>query len=116
MPPLLSLIREFNDFDKHRLLSLTMQHVMGGNFGFITPMIGKPTFHYLKTPIVNGVEFFYFTLTPPQPDVQYDCQASFAISVSHAQGPSGTHTSEILYFLDVLIKEVRQVVDFQIRV
>jgi hypothetical protein len=46
------------------------------------------------------------------PNVSYDYDPAFEITISHHQGPSGEHVSSLKYILEVLIAEVKDVVRF----
>jgi len=62
-------------------------------------------------PIERGTEFAFFTIDPPQPDVDYEYEVTFVISISHSLGPSGRAWSELGYLLKLLTAEVTRIVD-----
>ena len=114
LPPLLSLVSHFDNTDKHRLLNLASEHLVGGKFRLKTAM---PTLtpYFLKTPINSGTEaVMFFEVDPPNLDVDYDYEPSFDITVSHPQGPSGAHVSLLKYILEILIAEVKAVVNLAV--
>jgi hypothetical protein len=115
LPPLLRILADFDNIDKHRLLNLVIANVSQGKFSFTPPrdqlIFVPPTIEYLIGAIESGAEFAWFTLNPPQRDVHYNYEATFVISVAHAAGPSGRVWGELGYILEVLIAEVRRIID-----
>jgi hypothetical protein len=57
----------------------------------------------------------FFDAHPPGPQIDYDYEPSFEITVSHPQGPSGGHVSILKYILELLIAEVNDVVSLVVR-
>ena len=111
-PPLLRILSEFSNSDKHRTLNVALQHASHGRFKFLSPLMGSvPTLHYLRTPIHSGPEFVFFTLDPPKRDVNYKYDGAIAISVTHSPGPSGNTVSGLQDLLECLIAEVRRIIN-----
>lgn len=114
LPPLLALLSEFDNSDKHRLLHVAFANVGSGKFSFTTvglAPIMPSSFGYHPGPIESGAEFAWFTMEPPKRDVDYHYEATFVVSVAHAAGPSGRTVGELGYLLEILIAEVRRIVD-----
>jgi len=118
LPPLLWLLGEFDNIDKHRLLNVVVANMGEGKFSFEAssrivvpaPVIpARVSFHV--GPIESGTECAYFTLRTPQPDVNYKYELTFVISVGHSVGPSKRKFGELAHILDILITEVKTVVD-----
>jgi hypothetical protein len=111
-PPVLRLLNELDNSNKHRMLNLAVQHLSEGKITFRSPLIdGVPTIHFLRTPIYSGVEFAFFTLNPPQRDVKFDFQGSLTISISHSPGPDGGTVSSLHDLLAVLVREVGGIIN-----
>jgi hypothetical protein len=114
LPPLLGILSEFDDFDKHRLLNVVFANVAHGKFSFTgvgqQPIIPS-AFGYHPGTVESGAEFAWFTMQPPKRDVDYKYEATFVVSVTHSAGPSGRTTGELGYVLEILIAEVRRIVD-----
>jgi hypothetical protein len=115
LPPLLALLSEFDNVDKHRLLNVVVNNVSGGKFSI--PLTGEmgifvpPDIGYYSGPIKSGTEFAYFILTPPKRDVHYEYKATFVVSIAHSAGPSGRTFGELAYLLEIIITEVRRIVE-----
>lgn len=92
LPPLLSVLRDLDDADKHRLLSVVVFRNTKGRFSFsATPhMPTVPTgLGYYRGPIQEGVEIAWFTINPPDPNVEYECENVFVVAIGHAEAPTG---------------------------
>jgi hypothetical protein len=112
LPPLLSLLRDLDDFDKHRLLNIVVSQVGEGEFNFhLPPGSGRPAVGFRKEGLGRGAELAWFTIDPPQLDVQYDHKAFIVITVGHVPGPSGDGRTEAPLVMKHLTAEVRQVID-----
>ena len=116
LPPLLSLLSEFDNIDKHRLLNVVVNNVSGGKFSFtISPMdrrvFIKPEIGFHAGPVISGTEFAHFILTPPDRNVSYKYEATFVVSMAHPAGPSGRILGELGYLLEIIIAEVRRIVE-----
>lgn len=118
LPPLLRLLADFDNADKHRLLNVVIANVAGGRFSFTTPsdqaIFIPPHVGFHFGPIKSGAEFARFTLHPPKRDIDYRYQADFVISIAHAAGPNGRTSSELGYVLEVMIAEVKRIVESMI--
>jgi hypothetical protein len=115
LPPLLRLLADFDNIDKHRLLNVVIANVSGGKFSFRPNddqrIFIPPTIEFLGGPVESGAEFAWFTINPPERDMDYDDKASFVISIAHAAGPSGRTFGELGYILEILITEVKRIVE-----
>ncbi|GEM_PF-1475439 len=112
LPPLLGLLRDFNDVDKHRLLKVAIaQHVKGNLTCFLTNP--KPAIHigYKPGPVEDGAEIAWFTVDPPSLDVEFKHSAAVAICIDHATGPTGITSTEVGGIMEFLTSEVRVVID-----
>src|SRR6185437_8389983 len=110
-PPLLALLRDFDDWDKHRIIKIAFCQKLNTKAN-----IHHPSWHFVQTvgdfsgEIQNGADIFAFTIQPPTLDVNYDYEAAFSVSVSHDAGPTGIRMTEIRTLLDLLLKEVEAVI------
>lgn len=114
LPPLLSLLRDFNNLDKHRLLNVVIANVQQGHIRLEYPgedaYIPFVEFGCNLGAIENGAEIAYALVSPPKLGMDYKYKASIVISIGHAAGPSGRTLGELVYILDILIEEVRDVI------
>jgi hypothetical protein len=111
-PPLLSLLNEFDNSDKHRKLNVALAHVMGGEIKFTPPLrYAKATPYWLKTPIQGDSEVMFFNLFPPQPDVRYEYDLALYVTISHVPSPSGRHVSILEDVFMALVLEIKRLIN-----
>jgi len=123
LPPLLAILRDFNNVDKHRLLRLVYSAVSLRDIGFCGPSanIGArcqfcPNTGELK----DGAEIAAFVFERPTPDMQYD-RIIFDVILALWHGkrdPSDSvfhERSDIVSLLQVLTDEVKTVVDIVLK-
>ena len=117
LPPLLAVLRDLNNIDKHRMLRLAFSSVAKGNIGFKgDAQIGGNW--QCVTPsgeITDGAEIFAFVCDRPAPGMEYDRHIfDMIIAVWHKKrdpaGPEWTEHSEVSALLVALTKEVRTVI------
>jgi hypothetical protein len=112
LPPLLGLLRDFDNSDKHRLLKITSSWQYKG-----AAQIKVPDGHLLKSissfpdEIQNRADILAFTVEPPSVELKYKYQASFAVGISHNPGPTGVDTTAVKTLLELLSAEVRTVIE-----
>jgi len=112
LPPLLALLRDLDDFDKHRLLNVVISQVGEGEFNFrLPPGSGRPIVDFRKEGLERGAELSWFTIHPPQTNVQYDHKAAIVITIGHIPGPSGNGRTEAPLVIHYLTTEVRKVIE-----
>ena len=111
LPLLLPVLRELDNADKHRTLTLALNHVAGFRIQFDPPLLtGMPKFNLLGTAVYSGAEVVFFFLDPPDLNVSYQCYMEFAVTVAHAPGSTGKHVSVLDHLLTGLIAEVKSIV------
>jgi hypothetical protein len=123
IPPLLSILRDFNNADKHRLLQLAYSAVSFGNIGFVGP-------HYLVgtecQPILNfgelkdGAEIAAFVFESPTPNMKYDrIVFDVVIALFHGKkSPSDSvfnERTDFVSLLQILEEEVKTVVEIVLK-
>lgn len=112
LPPLLGLLRDFDDADKHRLLAIA-----GSRPHDSKVQIQCPTGHmlqsltYLSAEIQNSADICAFTIEPPSLEVGYKYQGSVSVAVSHAPGPTGVRATAVRSLVDLLFNEVRTIIE-----
>ncbi len=114
LPPVLSVLRDLNNSDKHRLVNLTMGVITEGQFH------NMRNFHVEKGQPVklvahvgsvkDGTELASITLDRATPNVEYDFFANIAVAVRHATGPKGQSLSGVTDLLKILRTEIENVV------
>lgn len=112
LPPLLGLLRDLDDFDKHRLLNIVTAQVGEGEFNFqLPPGSGKPVVDFRREGLELGSEIAWFTIDPPQPNMDFKHQAAIVIGIGHVPGPSGNGRTEAPVVIHSLTNEVKNVIE-----
>lgn len=118
LPSLLTIVRDFSNTDKHRLLHLAYSAVSTGNIGFCGPSadIG-PRCQFVANhgELKDGAEIAAFVFERPTPDMQYDRTIfDMIIALSHGKrnlsDPAFCERSEFIALLGALIEEVKTVI------
>src|ERR1700733_2348468 len=82
MPPQLAILSGLDNSDKHRLLSVTFNHLMGGKITFVPPRpANDPPILWIKTAVSDGTPVAFFEMNPPQ-HVSYKYDVSFCVTVA----------------------------------
>lgn len=118
LPPLLAILRDFSNADKHRLLHLAYSAVSTGNIGFCGPSSsvgGKCHFVANTGELENGAEIAAFLFDRPTPDMQYDRNIfDIIIALRHGKrnlsDPAFCERSEFIALLRALTEEVKTVI------
>jgi hypothetical protein len=112
-PPLLALLRDLDDFDKHRLLTLTLTsptEILFKEVVWYTPG-NQPSITGRDGAIEDGTEVAVLSFRYPEPNVKIDFSTTFTVAISHAPGPKGHTRSDAWYLLkDLLRPEVEEVI------
>lgn len=110
-PPLLAVLRDFDDADKHRLIKVALERPIDITFKNVVARPEDVRFDTNHGSVVDGYELGSITVNRPIPNLQFDCSASLSICVEHAPGPEGQERRGIeALVLEDLIPEVREVV------
>lgn len=118
LPPLLSVLRDLNNSDKHKLLRLAYGAVYTGSIGFTGDVpedgrIWREVRH--SGEVKDGTEIFAMVCTHPSPDMHYD-RTIFQIIVvmGHRKrdpfGHEGSDRTEFAALLTHMMTEVREVI------
>lgn len=112
LPPLLSVLRDFNNSDKHRLLNIAIAIPVKGEFNNIRNLIPDQIVRIEAhaSSVQNGTEIASITLDRPTPNVQYDFCADLTITVKHAHGPTGRELVQVTHVLALMRDEVEHVI------
>jgi hypothetical protein len=113
LPPLLSLIRDFDNMDKHKLLTLAVSTIAQGNLGFKGPDV--PPDRIVKFTawehLEDGAEIAAFSFDRPTPNMEYDrVELDAVLALSHKKGPGGHSRTDFSALLNRLIAEVHTVI------
>jgi hypothetical protein len=119
LPPLLSVLRELNNADKHKLLRLAFNAVIQGDLGFagtLSTATGAVQFIPNYGEIKDGTEIAAIAFDRPQPDMKYDrIELCMIVAIGHAKrdptGPAGSDRTDFSALLSLLIAEVKAVVN-----
>jgi tetratricopeptide (TPR) repeat protein len=100
VPPLLAILRDFNDSDKHRLLHVLINATPQGQFrniGHVPEGVNISVEIYQPSSgIEDKAEIAAIIFSEPTPDVNYQLMADFVIAMSHAPNPgTGVPWSDI---------------------
>jgi hypothetical protein len=118
LPPLLSILRDLNNTDKHKLLRLAYGTLATGNIGFVgdqsqdgrvwkvIPYSGE---------IEDGTEVLAMVCDRSAPNMKYDRTIfDVIVAIWHGKrdpsGPEGSDRSDFASLLNLLITDVRQVI------
>jgi hypothetical protein len=107
LPPLLGLLRDFDDADKHRLLNVVIANVTEGKLRILSDTNAAIKFagHHIGG-LEDGTEIMSFTVDPPDPKLQYYSEAAIVVSIVHPETPQGRNYTELAAILDFLREEV----------
>jgi hypothetical protein len=112
LPPLLAVLRDLDDADKHRLLQLAVSKLSQWKFvnvrGLAPDQAKTIVFHVGD--VEDGTEIAAIALDRPTPDVSYQYEGVLVIALCNAIGPPEVSRTEISALLHALDAEVREVV------
>jgi hypothetical protein len=119
IPAPLSILRDLENTDKHKLLRLAYAAINQGDLGFIGPENPEPgEVQIVAHPgeIKDGTEIAAFVFSRPQPDMKYDrINLEMVVALWHGKldpsAPPWTDRSDFSALLKVLADEVRAVID-----
>lgn len=122
LPPLLGILRDLSNRDKHKLLSLALQGVVaaeiGMDFSHTNPPIMQGDFAFVPAKsgeIEDGTEIGAMTFTRPTPNMRFDkTLIHVVIAVRHSKREPPTASSydwtDFKPLLNFLSAEVRQII------
>jgi len=122
LPPLLGILRDFSNRDKHKLLSLAIQNVVGAQLGMdfsnANPPITQGDFEFIPASsgeVEDGTEIGAMTFKSPTPNMRFDKTiVHIVMAMRHRKRDPATSTSyELTDFqplLNFLSAEVRQII------
>ncbi len=116
--PLLSILRDFDDINKHRLLMIAFSAVARGNIGFVGPsenMNKASQFIANAGELKDGAEIAAFVFDSPAPDMKFDRRIfdmilAFPIRSLNSSSPFENRL-DFTAFLRLLFDEVKDVID-----
>jgi hypothetical protein len=114
LPPLLAVLRDFDDLDKHRLLHMAFAQPFQGEFQWIDYKVepGESIEAYFHLgEVIDGTEIAAVTVKRPTPNMDYKLRADLSITLPHARGPLGNDRSAVSFLFDELSTEVHRVID-----
>lgn len=111
LPPLLGLLGELDDIDKHRLLQVVIGAFKKASFGYSNLPPGTAiTWRIRSKPPEDGAEIAAIIFGTPQPDVKGNFVGDWIIIVPHRPGMNKAPGTEIIDLLHMLRDEVKAVV------
>jgi len=110
-PPLLGLLRDFDNSDKHRLLNVVMAQLFEGKFSFypVEPNFGVPvrdSFGARLGGVEDGAELAWFIMDPPQFNIKYTYELTIVIAIRHPPGRSKRGFTQLVPLLRFIREEV----------
>ena len=114
MPPLLSILRDFDDTDKHRLLNVVVSAQFEGelrNLSYPIPPGQSISVYFFNGEIEDGTETFAVITPTPDPNVTYNLALKLGVAIRHGIGPDGADSSEVGVLLSYIRDEVNFVSD-----
>jgi hypothetical protein len=114
--PLLGLLREFDDADKHRLLQLTVTQAIQWEFHNITGLSAESgrfrCIPHDAWDLKDGTEVATLVTDGPTPNLDFDKFAlKLGVVVGHEAGPSGTTHTLVHDMEHILALEVATAID-----
>ena len=116
LPPVLSLLGEFDNSNKHRLLNLVIAQLWGVQANHVidptsTALPGEPFKLVVNTSeVVDGAEIASYIFESPSPDADPKFEANIVISVTNPL-QVGQDRLELPDVLAELVREVRSIID-----
>ncbi len=112
-PPLLAVLRDFDDIDKHRLIHVVLQRPYEFRISAAGPGM-LPEDQYFESPyvdLVDGAEIAWVSCKRPNPHLRLTGRISATIGVEHRAGPDGVvRTAVERLLLADLLPEIREIV------
>jgi hypothetical protein len=115
LPPLLGILRDFDNFDKHRLLNVAASWPKENGFTNLKCPCPAGT-HRVDDwcepgILVDGAEVATLTVDPPCLNMKFDHSMSTMVVISHSAGPSGAPRTGLVFLMKLLCDEVRSVIE-----
>ena len=110
LPPIMAVLNDFNNIDKHRLVHVTYNCNSTGQLSFtraVSQIVSLTV--WLNKPLENGDEIAHF-FSASKSEVPYNLQISLTVGVSHIPGPSRRTTSPLESVLVGMLEEVKRIV------
>jgi hypothetical protein len=113
LPPILAILRDFDDVDKHRLLHVMLSNAQQWKFENVRdfPPDATPTVEVHTVEVVDKAELATIVFDRPAPDTKFKFIGEFVIAIPHAPGPSRVPWSEVGAVLTRVMPEVRYIID-----
>jgi hypothetical protein len=118
LPPVLGILRDLNNADKHRVPQLLYGTAYGGNVGFVGPEEFAPG-NWKAEPfsgeIKDGAEIFAMTSDIPAPNMKFDRTLFYvAVAIRHRKrepsAPDWTDRTDIFALYSDIATEVRRTI------
>jgi len=115
LPAALSLLREFANIDKHKLLQLAFAAVLSGEINFILgsyPPDLPIRFTHFEGEVKSGTEIATVIFERPAPDVKMgEWTIKLLLMLWHTKGPSKIGKTDFAKLLTVMTDEVLNIID-----
>lgn len=118
LPPLLSILRDLTNRDKHKLLQMAFGTVVKGEIGFVgdsIPAGGNWKAIPFAGEIKDGTEVFAMVCDRPAPNMKFDRHViEMMIAIRHGKrdpsGPDWTGRNDFAAVYDLISTEVRKII------
>ena len=122
LPPLLSVLQEFSNRDKHKLISLAIEHFVSGELGVDLSRVDPPLRDgdFTITPgipeVKDGAEIVVMSINRPAPNVHFDKTIfNIVIAVRHKKrnppGPNSSDWTDFAALMSLMSAEVREIIN-----
>ena len=114
LPPVLSMLRDFENSDKHKLLRVLFTALSSGNVGFFGPSGGaQATLWAYKGEVKDGAEIAAFTFDRPTPNMKFDrVEFLLIFAMKHKEVTGGiSDRDDATTLLRLIGEEVSTVID-----
>lgn len=113
VPPLLALLRDLNNTDKHSLIRPALHAATPRATRFSRPIAAdeKPVDGDVVSGVVeDGAEVLWISLAKPARDFHIELDTSISVCIRHSLGPKPPDMTIITDLAGALVEEVRQVI------
>jgi hypothetical protein len=116
LPPILSMLRDFENANKHKLLQVLFTAVNSGNVGFTGPLVApgtNATFWANKGELKDGAEIGAVIFDRPTPNMRFDrfeCIVVFALTHKRAIDGIGDR-DDCIALMYLIADEVKRIIN-----
>jgi hypothetical protein len=110
-PAVLTVLNEFDNIDKHRLLNTATHRAGGVRVVFDEEPLVRRSLKLIDAPIEGRTEVASLTFDSPVPELKCRVLMSCAVVVTHSPGPNGGVASPLKVVLREIVNEVKRIAE-----